>query len=123
MNTVAIILQSLLVAYYLFSGSAKLFGAKYWVDIFRHLGLSSQIRVITGVVQLIGAAVLIVGYWMEWTVALASLWLGVTMLVACFLHIRVRDPLGKTAPALVFVILNLALFSMHAAKLLPVVGT
>jgi len=115
MNTIGIILQSFLVAYYLFSGSAKLFGAKYWVDIFQRLRLSARFRAFTGMVQLAGAAALIAGYWMPWAVVLACAWLGATMLVACFMHIRVHDPFGQTAPALVFAVLILALFSVHAA--------
>lgn len=38
----SIVLQSLLVAYYLFSGTAKIIGAKYWAEIFAHLGLSQR---------------------------------------------------------------------------------
>lgn len=117
MDTIAIIIQSLLAAYYLFSGSAKLFGAKYWADIFHNLGLSPRFRRFTGIVQLAGAAALITGYWTAWAVIWACAWLGVTMLAACFVHVRVRDPFSKTAPAIVFAILILALFSMHANAL------
>lgn len=63
MVVLSIVLQSLLILYYVFSGSAKVAGAKYWVDIFNNLGLPQWFRVVTGFVQLLGAAVLIVGYW------------------------------------------------------------
>ncbi|WP_123042496.1 DoxX family protein [Cohnella candidum] len=117
MHVFSIVLQSLLLAYYLFSGTAKVVGAKYWVDIFEHLGLSQKFRVTTGFVQLIGAAALIAGYWLTWATPWASVWLSVTMLVACFVHVKVRDPIGKTAPALVFALLNLTILSMHASEL------
>lgn len=117
MNTIIIVLQSLLVAYYLFSGAAKIIGAKYWADIFQHLQLSQRFRVITGIVQLVGAAALITGYWITWAAVLAGAWLSVTMLIACLVHIRARDPFGKTAPALVFAVLNLYLVTMLASNL------
>ncbi|MBB6690370.1 DoxX family protein [Cohnella xylanilytica] len=117
MTLFSMILQSLLLAYYLFSGTAKVVGAKYWADIFQHLGLSPRFRVVTGVVQLIGAAALVAGYWSDGATAWAGVWLGVTMLVACLVHLKVRDPFGKTAPALVFAALNIAILSLHASDL------
>lgn len=117
MHVISIVLQSLLLAYYLFSGTAKVIGAKYWTDIFTHLGLSQKFRVVTGFVQLIGAAALCVGYWYDWAAASAGVWLGITMLVACLVHLKVRDPFGKTAPALVFAVLNIAVLSINANDL------
>lgn len=113
----SIVLQSLLVAYYLFSGTAKIIGAKYWAEIFAHLGLSQRFRVVTGIVQLVGAAALIAGYWYGWATAWAGVWLGITMLVACFVHLKARDTFGKTAPALVFAALNIIVLSINANEL------
>ncbi|MBM7564972.1 DoxX family protein [Paenibacillus sacheonensis] len=109
MHVLSLVLQSLLTAYYLFSGGAKIAGAKYWTDIFTNLGLPQRLRTITGLVQLIGAASLIIGYWYEGAIGWAGIWLGVTMLGACLAHVRVKDPAGKTAPALVFMALILVL--------------
>jgi hypothetical protein len=63
MTVFSIVLQSLLVLYYAFSGGAKIAGAKYWADIFKNLGLPQWFRVVTGIVQLVGTALLIIGYW------------------------------------------------------------
>ncbi|WP_408006337.1 DoxX family protein [Pseudalkalibacillus sp. A8] len=114
MTVISIILQSLLAAYFVFSGIVKVIGAKYWTDIFVNLKLPQWFRVVTGIVQLIGAAALVIGYWIEGAVVLAGIWLGVTMLMACLAHFRVKDPFGKTAPALVFLVLVLTLFIMNA---------
>src|SRR5690349_9230991 len=117
MSTFSIVLQSLLLAYYLFSGIAKVIGAKYWTDIFTHLGLPQGFRVVTGFVQLVGAAALCAGYWYNSLTALAGIWLVITMLVACFMHLKVRDSFGKTAPAIVFIVLNIIVLSINASDL------
>lgn len=113
----SIVLQSLLLAYYLFSGTAKVIGAKYWADIFAHLGLSRNVRIVTGFVQLVGAAALFAGYWAGWATAWAGVWLGFTMLVACLVHLKARDSFGQTAPALVFAALNILVLSLNASEL------
>jgi hypothetical protein len=117
MSVLSIVLQSLLIMYYVFSGVAKIIGAKYWVDMFKHLVLPQWFRVVTGFVQLAGAAVLLAGFWSAGAVAWAGIWLGITMLIACLLHFKVKDPIGKTAPAFVFVVMNIALIIIHAGDL------
>lgn len=118
MTIFSIVLQSLLILYYLFSGSAKVIGAKYWVDIFNTLRLPQWFRIVTGLVQLIGAIVLIIGYWVEAAVAWAGIWLGITMLLAVFAHIRVRDQFGKTVTPVVFLVLIIILTLINADGLL-----
>lgn len=115
MTVFSIVLQSLLVAYYVFSGSAKVAGAKYWADIFNNLGLPGWFRVVTGFAQLVGAVVLILGYWVAEAVIWGCIWLGIIMLVACLAHLRVKDSFGKTAPALVFTALITILVFTNAA--------
>jgi hypothetical protein len=113
----SLVLQSLLLAVFLNSGTAKVIGAKYMVDSFAHLGLPQRFRIVTGFVQLVGAAALYAGYWYDWAIALAGVWLGITMLVACFLHFKVRDPFGKTTPALVLATLNILVLSINLSDL------
>lgn len=114
MSILSIVLQSLLTLYYVFSGVAKIIGAKYWIEIFKDLKLPQWFRVFTGFVQLAGAALLIIGYWVTGAVAWAGIWLGITMLLACIMHFRVKDPIGKTAPAFVFAVLNILLVIINA---------
>jgi uncharacterized membrane protein YphA (DoxX/SURF4 family) len=115
MTILFIVLQSLLALYYVFSGTAKTIGAKYWVDIFNNLGIPQWFRVVTGVVQLVGAAILIIGYWYSEAVMWACIWLGITMLLACLAHFRIKDSIGKTAPALMFTALIIILTIVNAA--------
>lgn len=114
MTVFSIVIQSLLILYYLFSGSAKVIGAKYWVDIFNTLRLPQWFRIVTGLVQLVGAIVLIIGYWVDGAVAWAGIWLGITMLVAFLAHIRVKDPFGKTVTPVVFLVLIIILTFINA---------
>ena len=111
------VLQSFLVLYYAFSGSAKIAGAKYWADIFNNLGLPQWFRVVTGIVQLIGTGLLIIGYWYVGAVAWAGIWLGITMLAACLAHFRIKDPISKVAPAIVFTVLIMILTLIHIEEL------
>lgn len=118
MTVFSIVLQSLLIAYYVFSGSAKIAGAKYWVDVFNNLKLPQWFRVITGVVQLVGAAVLIIGFWYAGAIAWGGIWLGVTMLVAFLAHIRVKDSFGKTVQPVVFLALIVIVTMINADGML-----
>lgn len=118
MGVFSIVLQSLLILYYLFSGSAKVIGAKYWDDIFNTLKLPQWFRIVTGFVQLIGAIVLIVGFWIEGAIAWAGIWLGITMLLAVLAHIRVKDQFGKTMTPVVFLVLIIILTMIHSDSLL-----
>ncbi|WP_028777095.1 DoxX family protein [Shimazuella kribbensis] len=117
MTIFSIVLQSLLVAYYIFSGVNKIAGAKYWVDVFNDIKLPHWFRVVTGAIQLVGAAILIIGYWYAEAVAWGAIWLGITMIGAIIAHVRVKDPFSKTAAAIVFTVLITILVSMNANSL------
>jgi len=118
MSVLSIVLQSLLVLYYVVSGIAKIFGAKYWTEMFDHLKLSQGFRVFTGLVQLVGAIALIIGYWYTGLIAWAAIWLGITMLIACITHLKVKDPISKNAPALFFLIINIVLIIINAKDMM-----
>lgn len=118
MTIFSIVLQSLLILYYLFSGFAKVIGANYWVGIFNTLRLPQWFRIVAGLVQLVGAIVLIIGYWVEGAVAWAGIWLGITMLVAVLAHIRVKDQFGKTVTPVVFLVFIIILTMLNADNLL-----
>jgi hypothetical protein len=118
MSLLSIVLQTLLILYFAFSGVSKIAGAKYWDEIFKHLVIPSWFRVVTGFVQLVGAVVLIIGYWFAGAVAWAGIWLGTTMLLACVAHFKVKDPIGKAVPAFVFAVVTIILIIINAENLL-----
>ncbi|CAG7626802.1 hypothetical protein PAECIP111802_01288 [Paenibacillus allorhizosphaerae] len=67
---------------------------------------------------MIGAALLVTGYWYAGVVAWAGVWLGITMLLACLAHFRVKDPISKTATAVVFISLIVILTIVNADGLI-----
>ncbi|GAA3407780.1 DoxX family protein [Paenibacillus hodogayensis] len=113
MTIVSIVLQSLLALLFLAAGGSKLGGAKQQVESFRHLGLPQWFRVITGLVQYIGVAGLIAGYFFPGLAGWAGLWLGVTMIGACLAHIRAKDPIGKSLPAFVIAVIAIVVFILN----------
>lgn len=119
MSTVATVLQTFLALYYLGSGIGKIAGAKFWLEAFARLKLPPWLRIVAGAVQLVGAIALVAGYWSPGLVVWAGVWLGVTMLIACAAHLRVRDRVGIALPgalfssAVAFVLFNAALVALQ----------
>lgn len=109
MNIVFIVLQSFLLVAMAFGGASKLAGGKNFVEMFDSLRLPQWFRVVTGVVQLAGAAGLVIGYWDREIAMWAGIWLGMTMLVACLSHVRVKHPAGQAVPAIVLTLVAAAL--------------
>lgn len=102
---ISIILQSLLALVFLLTGFMKVSGNKQQVETFEHLNLPQWFRVVTGLVQLIGAAGLIIGFWNPGVTALAGLWLAITMLGGVMTHIRAKDSITQAIPAFILAIL------------------
>ncbi|WP_238357857.1 DoxX family protein [Cohnella zeiphila] len=113
----ALVLDILLVAAFLMSGSTKVFGLKFQVESFQRLRLPQWFRVFTGLTQYIGVAALVVGFWEPSWAAWAGIWFAFIMLCATAAHIRVGDSGSKTAPAVVLMILAIALAIAQGAEL------
>lgn len=113
MNIVFVILQSFLLVAMAFGGASKLAGAKNFVDMFDSLRLPQWFRVVTGLVQLVGAVGLAVGYWKPEAAAWAGIWIGITMLAACLSHFRVKHAIGAAVPAFVITLIAAALAVVH----------
>lgn len=110
MNIVLVVLQSFLLVAMAFGGANKLLGTKNFVEMFASLKLPQWFRVVTGLVQLVGAAGLVIGYWKPEVAAWAGIWLGVTMLVAVLAHFRVKHPVGSAGPALLLTLIAAGVF-------------
>ncbi|WP_127529900.1 DoxX family protein [Paenibacillus kobensis] len=108
-----VILQSFLLVSMSFGGATKLTGSKNFVEMFESLRLPQWFRVVTGIVQLIGAAGLVIGYWDRGVAAWAGIWIGVTMLVACLSHFRVKHPVGQAVPAFVITVIAAVLVAVQ----------
>ena len=80
---------------------------------FRAYGLPDWVRVATGFAKLTLAALLIVGIWYSQVAIYAAIGLGVMMLFAVAAHVKVRDPLMKSVPALTMFALCAAVALAH----------
>ncbi|MGE7908231.1 DoxX family protein [Lysinibacillus xylanilyticus] len=105
MLIISIILQSLLALVFLMTGFMKISGNKQQVETFKHLNLPQWFRVVTGLVQLVGAAGLVIGFWNHGVTALAGSWLAITMLGGVMTHIRAKDSITQAIPAFILAIL------------------
>lgn len=117
MDILAIVLQGLLGLAFLMSGFGKVAGSKMHVESFKLLGLPQWFRVVTGLVEVVGAAALIVGIWQASWAAAGGLLLGVTMVGAIMAHVRMKDNMKTTAPAIVLFLLSVVIFVIQSSEL------
>ena len=113
MNIVAIVLQSLLALMFLIGGLGKIAGSKMHVEHFTHWRLPQWFRVVTGIVEFVAAAALIIGYWEPSWVSAGALLLGVTSIGGLLTHLRIKDSFKLTLPIIVIGILAFILFFIH----------
>jgi len=114
---ISYVLQGILAALFLSVGVQKVLGHQQQVDIFENLKLPQWFRVVTGWVELVGVVGLIIGFWLQWVVVIAGLWFGITMLVGMIAHIRVKDPLSKSTPAFVLLVISIILSTLNFSEL------
>lgn len=106
MNTVAIIIQIVLALGFLMFGAMKL-GSKQMVDEFTRYGMPQWFRVITGLLEIAGAALLVAGIWNNSLVVYGGLLLTVIMVGAVITHLRIKDPVSKIGMPIILIILTL----------------
>jgi uncharacterized membrane protein YphA (DoxX/SURF4 family) len=95
---------------FLMAGSAKLAGAKMHVEMFQKWGLPQWFRTVTGLVELLGAAAMIIGIWQPSWAAAGALWLGITSFVGILVHVRVKDTFKQTFMIILLFIISAVLF-------------
>jgi putative oxidoreductase len=110
MDILIIVLQSLLALMFLMAGLGKISGSKMHVDGFNHWRLPQWFRVVTGFVELVGAAALIIGYWEPSWVAAGALLLGVTAIGGILTHIRVKDSFKQSFMIVLIGIISFIVF-------------
>ena len=77
------ILQGIVAAAFVAAGAAKLAGAPYMVQLFDQIGFGQWFRIVTGVVELVGAVALV----FPGLASIGGLWLGATMVGAVATHL------------------------------------
>lgn len=117
MNIVSIVLQSLLVLAFVMAGSGKVAGSKMHVDNFKKWRLPQWFRVVTGLIEFVAAAALIVGYWEPSWAAAGALILGVTAIGGILIHIREKDSFKHTFPIILLGVLAVIVFFIRLSDL------
>jgi putative oxidoreductase len=117
MDILTIVLQSLLALAFLMGGIGKITGSKMHVDGFDHWRLPQWFRVVTGFVEFVGAAALIVGYWEQSWTAAGALILGVTAIGGILTHVRVKDSFKQTFPIILLGVLSFIVFFIRISDL------
>jgi putative oxidoreductase len=93
-------LQGVVAAAFFAAGAAKLAGVPFMIEIFDQIGVGQWLRIVTGVVEIVGAFALVY----PGLAAIGGLWLGFTMVCAVALHFFVLP--SSPAPAAVLLALN-----------------
>ncbi|WP_298958078.1 DoxX family protein [uncultured Methylobacterium sp.] len=115
-NMAAWVLQVVLALAFLGAGGAKLTGVPMMVESFDRIGLGQWFRIVTGLVEIVGAVALLVpGY-----ALFGAIWLAITMAGAILAHLLVLPT--PAAPAVVLLVLNAAVAWLRrdqAARVAP----
>jgi len=110
------IVQGLLAAAFLAAGGAKLAGVPMMVQIFDQIGMGQWFRIVTGLVEVIGAVALVVpGF-----AALGAAWLGATMFFAVLTHLFVLHT--SATPAVILLALNVLVVWLRRDQLVAVLA-
>ncbi|MEC0204683.1 DoxX family protein [Paenibacillus lautus] len=113
MVIVTYILQGILALMFLMAGFGKVTGSKMHVEGFKHWGLPQWFRIVTGIVELAGAVLIIIGYWSPISAMVGSLLLGITGVGGILTHIRVKDSFKDTAMILFLGVLSFVVFFLY----------
>ncbi|KAA0965958.1 DoxX family protein [Sporosarcina sp. ANT_H38] len=109
MTILTSIIQGLLAAMFLMAGVGKTIGSQMHKVNFDKWRLPQWFRVVTGLVELVGAILLIIGFWNSTSGITGALLLGVTAIGGILTHLRVKDSIKDTAAIIVLGILTFTL--------------
>lgn len=114
-----LIIECLLALMFLAAGLNNTLGNKKMVEGFKEFRLPQWFRVITGLMQLIGVAPLVIGFWEVSWAAWAGIWFCIMMLCAVVVHLHVKDSFSQLLPAIIMMILAISVILLHASELIP----
>lgn len=78
---------------------------------FATYGLSETMVYLIGTLKVLSAISLLVSIWVTQLAIPSSALMALLMLGAIFMHIKVKDPLKKSVPAFIFLLLSLLILS------------
>jgi uncharacterized membrane protein YphA (DoxX/SURF4 family) len=110
------IIRILLALAFVAAGAAKLAGAPPMVAIFEQIGAGQWFRFVTGILEIVGGLLVLVPLTSAW----GALLLACVMAGAVFTHLVVIG--GNPAPALILMVLSVAVLWLRRQQLRNVVG-
>ena len=110
-------LQAVVAAVFIAAGMAKLAGVPFEVQSFAQIGLGQWFRIVTGMVQIVGAFALVY----PGLASIGGLWLGFNMFCAVVVCLAVLHT--NPAPAIVLALLNALIVYLRRDELASLVGT
>ena len=116
MTYVSLGLRILLTLAFIGAGGAKIAGVEMMVATFDQIGFSQGFRYVTGVVEVIGAALL----WLPRRQVIGAAVLGGTMVGAVLTHLLILGP--SAFPAIILGLLCTAVLVIHRAQISEVLG-
>lgn len=123
MNVLAFVLQLILALMFATAGLGKLSGARMHVENFGHWRLPQWFRNFTGLVECVGAALLVFGFWRDSWAAAGALLLGLTAIGGILTHLRAKDSFSQTFLILLLAAIAIVLFLMRASSLADFPGS
>jgi putative oxidoreductase len=117
MDILAFVLQGVLALAFLMAGLGKITGSKMHVEGFKSWGLPQWFRIVTGIVEFVAAAALIIGYWEYSWAAVGALLLGVTAIGGTVVHVRANDSFKQTFPIVLLGIFSFIVFFIRLSDL------
>lgn len=84
-------------------------GAQTLKQEFAEYGLPKALFYVVGTLKVLSGVVLIAGLWLHLPIAIAATVVAALMLGAIAMHIRAKDPLVKSVPAALLLVLSSAL--------------
>lgn len=116
MTYVSLGLRILLTLAFVGAGGAKLAGVEAMVATFEQIGFGQGFRYFTGVVEVIGAALL----WLPRRQVMGAAILGGTMVGAVLTHLLILGP--SAVPAIVLGLLCAAVLYIHRSQIPEILG-
>lgn len=91
------------ISFFLFGGGC--FVSSYLRGEYERYGIG-KLRALIGVLQLLGAAGLLVGFYMPWIGQFSAAGLAIMMLCGVVVRIKIKDTVVQTLPAFAYMLLN-----------------
>lgn len=112
MHILSIVLQIILGIGFLLFGFMKF--SKQMVEEFKRYRLSSGMRIFTGLVEVLSAAIIIIGIWVSPYALVGAILMAITMFVAALVHlVRVKDPFAKAMMPIILLILAIIVIILN----------